>query len=367
MPKNRINGSVPSMESKKKRNLDSSDSTIKGKRKKTSEPSAVSSSSIIACEYADKVRELRKTIPCWSNMFSEEVNINDRIQAWMRLEVLGQPLLEKYAWAIPNEQALTICSSFGPLVEIGCGQGYWAKLLQEFGVDILALDKYTASKNTNKKNNKNKKDINNDNKQWLQVEYGDPKSLLRKDLCDRTLLLCYPDQAEAMAIECLEHYQGDIIIHIGELLVTGTGTKTGGSQAPWGRTTSADFQVNLAEKYHCVLQYKIPSFPFANDYITVWKKTKWTPGRSEEMGPDASDSDIDSVASYESKGGTGAAGSRTGGEQGHRNHNSDSSGSEEGSDDDEDRDCWQNIPDNERLPHPNVAAPMFQHLFLPKK
>ena len=93
MPKNRINGSVPSMESKKKRNLDSSDSTIKGKRKKTSEPSAVSSSSsIITCEYADKVRELRKTIPCWSNMFSEEVNINDRIQAWMRLEVLGQPL-----------------------------------------------------------------------------------------------------------------------------------------------------------------------------------------------------------------------------------------------------------------------------------
>ena len=60
----------------------------------------------------------------------------------MRLEILGQPLIERYAWAVPDERALSICAAFGPLVEMGSGRGYWAHLLQQRGVDILAYDKY---------------------------------------------------------------------------------------------------------------------------------------------------------------------------------------------------------------------------------
>ena len=43
-----------------------------------------------------------------------------------------------------------------------------------------------------------------------------------KDNADRTLMLCYPDDFElsehSMALECLENYAGDTVIHIGELL-----------------------------------------------------------------------------------------------------------------------------------------------------
>lgn len=44
-----------------------------------------------------------------------------RIPQMIRVEVLGQPLSEKYAWAIPNEAALQVLSHFSPLIEIGCG------------------------------------------------------------------------------------------------------------------------------------------------------------------------------------------------------------------------------------------------------
>ena len=35
---------------------------------------------------------------------------------------------------------LQILASFEPLVEIGCGKGYWSRLLRDRGVDIVAYD-----------------------------------------------------------------------------------------------------------------------------------------------------------------------------------------------------------------------------------
>lgn len=54
-----------------------------------------------------------------------------------------------------------------------------------------------------------------------------------------------------------------------------TGTLTGGEQRPWGRTSVSDFQVALAERFHCILCVPIPSFPFSQDYLTVWKRTSF--------------------------------------------------------------------------------------------
>jgi len=266
--------------------------------------------------YLTEIKELKETIPCWDNMFSHEVDEEDRAQAWMRLEILGEPLIKKYAWAIPDEKALKIVAEFGPIIELGAGLGYWAWLLQQRGVDIIAFDKYTSK----------------DNGAWTDVRKGDPAVLgtdvakkgkltpgSRAALCHappvgpggdahaamedyfsvatpvvraisplvkkpRTLLISYPDQGESMATECLEHFQGDTIIHIGELLPGGTGTRSGGHQAPWGKTTNSDFQVELAETFHCVLSYALPCMPFSKDYLTVWVRTKWTAGRSGQEG-----------------------------------------------------------------------------------
>lgn len=246
--------------------------------------------------YLREVEKLKKTIPEWDSFFesSEVVRGNN----WIRLTVLGQPLCHKFSWAIPDERSLNILSYFSPLIEIGAGNGYWARLLRDRGVSILAFDK-----TINHKDN------------WTTVKRGGPQVLCKQIAYGRALFLCYPDDSQNLALKCLRRFSGDIIIHVGELLQTGT--LSGYPQAPFGRTSSSDFNVELSETFHCLLSASIPRFPFSNDCITVWKRTQFVHGRERD----------DMV-------------NKSG---------------------DADRDLWASIPSQERLPV-NIAAPCFEHL-----
>ena len=42
-----------------------------------------------------------------------------------------QRLVEKYGWAIPNEDVLTYLQQFDSILDIGCGKAYWSYLLNE--------------------------------------------------------------------------------------------------------------------------------------------------------------------------------------------------------------------------------------------
>lgn len=76
--------------------------------------------------FLKKVNALKKTIPDWDNFFAESAN-ETREDQWVRLDVLASPLTDKYAWAIPDDRALNILQAYQPLVEIGCGKGYWCR------------------------------------------------------------------------------------------------------------------------------------------------------------------------------------------------------------------------------------------------
>lgn len=86
-------------------------------------------------------------------------------------------------------------------------------------------------------------------------------------------MLCYPDDYEhsedSMALECLDNFSGDTVIHIGEVF-----GHTLCLPSPWGRTSGADFQERLAAVYHKVLQIPLPSWQSSLDTLTVWKRTK---------------------------------------------------------------------------------------------
>jgi hypothetical protein len=41
---------------------------------------------------------------------------------------------------VPNEAALTTLAALGPLVEMGAGTGYWARLLKMRGAQVLPMD-----------------------------------------------------------------------------------------------------------------------------------------------------------------------------------------------------------------------------------
>lgn len=112
-------------------------------------------------------------------------------------------LVKRYAWAIPNEQALEAIAAWSPLVEIGAGTGYWARLLAERGADIIAYDIAPG------KNHWCDSDL------FFPVETGGPEKA--GEHSDRTLFLCWPPYNSDMAYRALMAYQGHRLAYIGEL------------------------------------------------------------------------------------------------------------------------------------------------------
>jgi len=217
--------------------------------------------------YEIAVKALQNSTSKWDHFFSDSA-ADFRTAGWTELDNKIDLLCNRYAWAVPDERALRIIKHFSPVIEIGAGKGYWAKLLRQREVDILAFDKFVF--NISKTGSSTKRY----QKCHSEVLEGGPEVLLGSQANDRTLLLCYPDDRESMAIVSLENFRGDIIIYIGEMIHTGTAMGT--PVAPFGRTSSAEFQVALTEGFHCLLVCRLQTtYPNSRDCISVWKRTKF--------------------------------------------------------------------------------------------
>ncbi|TMW68391.1 hypothetical protein Poli38472_005859 [Pythium oligandrum] len=260
------------------------------------------------------------------NVFDPAISEKKRKKMYKALDV---SVAMKYAWAIPDERALRIIKHFGPIVEMGAGTGYWGRLLQLRGVDIICYDLHVADDDDEEgepepeaeeevadgvegededeyedeqEEEEEEHDGENDGEEdsaeeqeeeddddgegeeddeeeeveveqvyWMDVKKGTPKVL--REHSDRTLFLCYPDDfedsSESMALQSLQNYSGEYVIHVGELF-----GQTVCLPGPWGRTSSSEFQIHLASVYHKVLQVPLPSWHSSIDTLTVWKRTK---------------------------------------------------------------------------------------------
>jgi len=286
---------------------------------------------------------------------------------------MGEPLLNKYAWAVPSNAAIKLLTKFSPLVEMGAGKGYWAHLVQQQGGYVKPFDITVPAKS----------------EAWTKVYEGTPESILspavaknkHAPLADLNLFLCYPDQGNEVGLPSIDAFQtltddhnnfgqgtsiatgsgmgGGYVIHVGELLVTGC--VSGAPQAPWGRTSSSDFQQRLYADYHCVLTLPLESFPFSRDFLTVWKRTVLFDAQDMEFdeaggsgGEGSDEEDEDDEEGEEEKEAAGVVQKKT---PAINDEDEDNEGEEN---DDE----WADIPDEERLPHTvkAIAAPCMQQL-----
>lgn len=320
-------------------------------------------------EYLLQVMDLKETCPDWNNLFSRFIEEDRRILQWQHASAMGEPLLNKYAWAVPSNAAIKLLTKFSPLVEMGAGKGYWAHLVQQQGGYVKPFDITVPAKS----------------EAWTKVYEGTPESILspavaknkNAPLTDLNLFLCYPDQGNEVGLPSIDAFQtltddhnnfgqgsssasssgmgGGYVIHVGELLVTGC--VSGAPQAPWGRTSSSDFQQRLYADYHCVLTLPLQSFPFSRDFLTVWKRTVLFDAQDMEFDDDA--------------GGSGGEGSEeeeeTSGGQKRKNLGGDDDDElvdEDEDEEEENEDEWADIPDEERLPHAvkATAAPCMQQL-----
>lgn len=153
-------------------------------------------------------------------------------------------LASKYAWAVPTDEALEVLAGVAPILEIGAGTGYWASLLRERGVDILAYD-------TNPYEN-----------HWCNGSWGDvliggtEQAGLHPD---RALFLCWPPYNTSMAGDALKLYTGSTLVLVGE--------------AEGGCTGGDDLWDQLDADNWCEVKYlDLPNWPGIHDNLSVWHR-----------------------------------------------------------------------------------------------
>lgn len=127
-------------------------------------------------------------------------------------------LIRRFGFATPTEEALEAIAAASPrgVVELGAGTGYWARLLYERGVDVIAYDVSPPP--------------SSDNQwfagvtPWYPVAHDD--GLVVSEHADRTLLLVWPTRDESWAARAaIEFHEagGRSLVYVGE----GPGGPTG--------------------------------------------------------------------------------------------------------------------------------------------
>ena len=71
------------------------------------------------------------------------------------------------------------------------------------------------------------------------------------------------------SVECLRHFKGNYVVHIGELFGC-----TYNTLCPWGRTTSMQFQIELQTNFHKIHQHEMRRWPLFRDTLTIWRRNK---------------------------------------------------------------------------------------------
>ena len=186
---------------------------------------------------------------CVKNM--NAANTFERWPSWQANRV-RQEMVRRYAWAVPNDQAIQAIVERSPIIEIGAGRGYWAKLVaQEAGGDILAFD-------INPPNKEGRNYYHSEIGMFLPVTYGGVSKV--RTYPDRTRLLCWPPYHREMGHKALKHHTGNCIIYIGE----GDG----------GCTGDDGFHAHLTTHFEEVCVIDIPQWPCIHDHMWIYERKK---------------------------------------------------------------------------------------------
>jgi len=230
-----------------------------------------------------------------------------------RLGSAAEALRHAFAFAVPCAAALDAVAALRVgVVEVGCGTAYWACLLRERGVDVVAYDARPPARPSAERGD-------GENAFFGaafadDVERGGPEVL--RSHADRALFLCWPVRPEEAAhgdeardepwdAACLDHWHGDTLIHVGEWTekrksASGDGARVSGDadervsgnvsgnvsgdapfprgtslvDHPAGLTTSRQFQDAVEAGFELQKVVRLPNWPDARDDLTVWVRKK---------------------------------------------------------------------------------------------
>lgn len=132
-------------------------------------------------------------------------------QGFLSFGTARSQMVNKYSWAIPNQEAIEALVALSPIVELGAGTGYWASLIRDNGGKIIAFD--GAPPGLLREENH----FHPNTKQWFPIREGGPE--VAAQYPDHTLLLCWPPYADPFAADALDYFMkagGQRLVYIGE-------------------------------------------------------------------------------------------------------------------------------------------------------
>lgn len=162
-------------------------------------------------------------------------------------------LAHRFSWAVPTPTTLTKIKEFSPhgVVEIGAGTGYWASLLQQMGVDVVAYDANPVELGANRFHSNERAQVPVTS--FTRVRKGGARAAVGHP--ERALMLCWPphdmnrDRSRSqrfMSNRALASFAGNRLIYIG--------------QPSGGITGSAQFHQMLAADWICRSKTRTPNF-----------------------------------------------------------------------------------------------------------
>lgn len=148
---------------------------------------------------------------------AELLGANPLLDEWVDAVACGRDpeardaLVRRYSFAVPYEGALAAIGRISPcgVIEIGAGTGYWARLLHERGVGVVAVDVAPAPSAHNK--------WFAETPAWWDVEEGDESAV--DDHGSRTLLLVWPTRNETWPADAVVRFAaaaGERLVCVGE-------------------------------------------------------------------------------------------------------------------------------------------------------
>ena len=172
----------------------------------------------------------------------------------MRCATFGEPeddVRRRWSYAVPTPESLRMIADYAPagIIEIGAGNGYWARLLAAEGTDVIAVDPNSVGSGTNDWYDEW------DSETFYEVRQADHREVDHHGT--RTLMISWPFM-EDWAAECLRLFTGSRFVYIGE--------DSGGACA-----TDAFFEL-LQQEWRLITETALPRWMGLHDYIGFYQR-----------------------------------------------------------------------------------------------
>lgn len=199
---------------------------------------------------------------------------NPYLEAWRRARVNSsgsderEALRARFGFAVPDDRALQVIADHasGGVVEVGAGLGYWARLLADRGVDVVAYDLTPPPSPANQ--------WFAGREPWFPVRAADERVVAGHT--ERTLLLVWPTRNEDWGADAALLYAasgGQRLVYVG--------------QPPGGRTGDARLHALLGLVGRCLAcAYGVVDVPCTCAVTAEWRLVEEVPLPSWDDGDD---------------------------------------------------------------------------------